>query len=184
MRCEKCSTEITPWMLFRGFNSARRFSCSQCNTFYKVNSPYLAPIIIGIALLAIILVIGAFSVGGHFGIKFLIPYIILGIAILCSIEYLGDKYLLRKGSLEKIEVTKPTITSALFYVIAVSFLVFGFLMLKIPSDLPNKDFVSFVIFIIILFLQIVIIGMVFGVKSDVEKLKDEIKEQQRGIDHD
>jgi glucan phosphoethanolaminetransferase (alkaline phosphatase superfamily) len=182
MKCEKCSTEITPWMLFRGFNSYRRFSCSQCKTYYKINPPHPLQMTIGVPLLAIILVLAGFPVIEHFGYKFLIPYVIFCIALFCALEYLGDMYLLRKGTLEAIEVTKPTITPALFYVIAFVVLAFGFLMLTIPLDLPSKDLASFTIFVIILFLQIVLIGMVFGVKSDVEKLKDEIKEQQRSTD--
>jgi len=173
MKCKNCSIEITPWMLIRWFNSAFRFRCSQCKTVYKIKSPYLIPISISIALLIIIFVVGAFPLGEHFGTKLLIPYLIFAVAIWCASEYFGDKYLLRKGNLEEIEDNKPTITPALFYALAFCFLVFGFFILGI---FPTTDIFLFLMVIFILFFEIVLIGMVFGIKSKVEKLMDKIKE--------
>jgi hypothetical protein len=177
MKCNKCSIEITPWMLCRWGNSAFRFRCSQCKTLYKVNSPYLIPITIGISLLIIIFVVGAVLVGESFGIKFL--YLIFGLVIFFAIEYLADKYILRKGILEEVEEPKSTITPALFHVLAFCFLIFGFFMLgisaKFLSPSPTNIFM-FMMFIFILFFEIIIVGMVFGVKREVEKLKDKIKE--------
>jgi len=187
MKCKICSVEITPWMLFRWMKGPSRLICPQCKTLYKVKTPYMTPILIGYSLLTIILLIGLgilliLGEEADLAIIYFPLYLIFMGIILCGLELVMHKYILKKGSFQETEETiniyiGPNITPGVFYAVALCLLVFGLFMLGISAKLLSFiDIFGFMILIYILCLIIVLMGMIFGVKREVEKLKDKMKE--------
>ncbi len=101
MKCDNCGTEITFWMSLKQ-PTPFRFKCSRCKTKYRVSAPYIKTLTLAIVFMAVVLSVALLARIEQFGIEFVVSALLL-LVIGCVLEVLWYIYIMRKGTLSKID---------------------------------------------------------------------------------
>ncbi len=102
MKCENCEIDITFWAMVKQ-PTPFRFKCAHCNARYKVETPYMKRIIVGIVFLLLVLAIGLLEGSKRLGVAFLVPFLVFLTGLLLALEVWTQKYIFKKGKFIKIE---------------------------------------------------------------------------------
>lgn len=106
MKCNNCNTEITLWMSLKQLTPFR-FKCSLCKVRYKVSTPRMTFIFVGVIALFVALACGLWLGAGKFGAVFAVPFIALIIGGWLLLEAWMHNYISRLGTFTRIGVTEP-----------------------------------------------------------------------------
>jgi hypothetical protein len=103
MKCKNCNSEITFWMGLKQ-PTPFRFKCSKCKTKYKVSTPRMMTIFIGVIVLFAELTLGLCIGTYKLGVSFSIPFLLLMIGILLMLEVWTHKYISKFGTFTRIGI--------------------------------------------------------------------------------
>lgn len=97
MKCSSCGTELT----FReGLKQPTpfRWRCSRCKALYRIETPWMKPMAVGVFALFALLAWGLASGTEKFGLAFLFPYVFFCLGVLLSLEILMFRYIIKNGT--------------------------------------------------------------------------------------
>lgn len=99
-QCENCGTDVTFWMMqkFAPF----RYVCSNCKTRYRIAAPNMMVIIVLIGVLLIGMALGLGFGGLEWGLVFIIPCLVVIVAVGFCVEMWLYKYLAQYGTFSMI----------------------------------------------------------------------------------
>ncbi len=102
MKCENCETKITFWMTQRQ-PTPFRFKCATCKAVYRVSTPGMAVILLGVLgvvlCLSLVLGFGWETLGAYFAIPFLLFILAVGFGI----EVLLYNYISMNGQFTRVD---------------------------------------------------------------------------------
>ena len=107
MKCQNCETEITFWMDLRQ-PTPFRFECSHCKARFRVSTPHMNAIVVGVILLTAGLTIGLIVGTVNLGIFFFAPFFALMIGFWLGLEVWAHRYMSANGRFTRIETSEPT----------------------------------------------------------------------------
>lgn len=111
MNCKNCNAEITFLMALKQL-SPFRFKCSACKAKYKVSTPGMMAIFVGVVGLSFGLAVGLCNVTETLGVRFTIPYIAFIIGVWLVLEAWTHKYISRRGTFTRIGIDKTPVDKA------------------------------------------------------------------------
>ena len=101
MNCDNCNTEITFWMLLKQ-PTPFRFKCSECKARYKISTPHMMAISVGVVVLSFGLTLGCCIGTVVLGVVFVLPFFLLMVGIWLMLEAWTYKYVSKFGTFTRI----------------------------------------------------------------------------------
>ena len=106
MKCKNCNAEITFLRVLKQ-PSPFRFKCSECKAKYKVSTPGMTAILVGVVVAFFGLTAGLCTVTEELGVLFSIPYIAIMIGAWLVLEVWTHRYISRRGTFTRLGSTEP-----------------------------------------------------------------------------
>jgi hypothetical protein len=103
MRCENCNAEWTFWIALKQLTSFR-FKCSKCKAKYKISTPWMPLICVGVCFFFIGLCVLSGFCAENLGVVYLIPCFLLYVVIWMWLEILTYRYISKYGTFTRIGV--------------------------------------------------------------------------------
>jgi hypothetical protein len=105
MKCDNCKSEITFWMALKQ-PTPFRFKCSRCKAKYRVSTPRMKTILVGVVVLFVGLTLGLLFGTDELGFVFAIPFFFFMVGVWLMLEAWTHKYISNHGVFTKTGITE------------------------------------------------------------------------------
>ena len=95
-QCENCGAEVTFWMMQKQ-PTPFRFKCSTCKARYRISTPGMNLVILGVVLIMMVMALILGFGGERYGLVFVIPCVAVIFCMGFGIEMWVQKYIGKNG---------------------------------------------------------------------------------------
>jgi hypothetical protein len=108
--CKNCGTEVTFWMMQKQLTPFR-FKCSTCRAQYRISTPGMHLVMVGLVLIMLVMALILGFGGEHYGLVFVIPCVAVIFCMGFGIEVWVQKLIAKKGQFIFLDDTAEAYTA-------------------------------------------------------------------------
>jgi hypothetical protein len=106
MNCKNCDAGIT-FLTALKQPTPYRVKCPACKTKYKISTPYMGFILLGVLALAFVVGLLFYLGGQEMGIVFVLPFLVFTIGVWLILDVCTYRYMSKHGVLTTIDISAP-----------------------------------------------------------------------------